>query len=285
MLHGNLEPDGYFANPPAFTYLLAGIFKIAFGARRAHRIYRSGDPTEIWVAARVASAVLGALAVWLLYLAGARLFDRRTGLLAGRDHGGRLPAGLLRQARAQRLADARRRCACRCGAAPASLRLGRRRDFVIAGLGLGLAAATKYTGGIVVLPLVAAALGVRGEPGRRLFVALWTALAGVLALAAFVAANPYARDRLPPFINQDRAPVQRESEGNGKLGLTHGSGIVYYLWSLTWGVGWVPSGAAALGRGRAARAALVVDVRGCSSRRRSPTSSSWACRAATSGAG
>ena len=37
---------------------------------------------EIWLIARVVCAALGTLSVWLLYLAGARLFDRRTGLLA-----------------------------------------------------------------------------------------------------------------------------------------------------------------------------------------------------------
>ena len=35
------------------------------------------------------------------------------------------------------------------------LRRGRRRDYVIAGVGIGLAAATKYTGGITLLCLLA----------------------------------------------------------------------------------------------------------------------------------
>jgi len=245
MLHGNLNPGGYFANPPAYTYLLAGIFKLAFGSRAA-QIYRSGDSTQIWVAARVASAVLGTLAVWLLYLAGARLFDRRTGLIACAVMAvAFLPVfyGKLALNDSPVLAPV---CLSLWGSAGIA-RFGRKRDFAIAGLGLGLAAATKYTGGIVVAPLLAAALSRAAEPGRRRFVALWLPLAGLIALAAFVAANPYSVVDFHRFVNQLAQQSSESGEVNGKLGLTHGSGVFYYLWSLSWGVGWLPAGAAALG--------------------------------------
>jgi 4-amino-4-deoxy-L-arabinose transferase-like glycosyltransferase len=245
MLHGNLDPGGYFANPPAYTYLLAGVFKLAFGSRAVH-IYRSGDSTQIWVAARVTSAVLGTLAVWLLYLVGARLFDRRTGLIACAVMAvAFLPVfyGKLALNDSPTLAPV---CLSLWGAAGIA-RFGRKRDFAIAGLGLGLAAATKYTGGVVVAPLIAAALSSGAEPGRRRFVALWLALAGLIALAAFIAANPYSVVDFHQFINQLAQQSNESAEGNGKLGLTHGSGVFYYLWSLSWGVGWLPAGAAALG--------------------------------------
>jgi hypothetical protein len=246
MLHGNLDPSGYFANPPAFTYLLAGIYELGFGARDAHHIFRSSDSTQIWVAARVASAALGSLAVWLLYLTGARLFDRRTGLIAAAILAvAFLPVfyGKLALNDSPTLAPV---CLSLWGSAGIA-RLGRRRDFVIAGLGLGLAAATKYTGGIVAAPLIAAALACAAEPGRRRFVALWLPISGVIAVAAFIAANPYAVIDFHQFINQLAQQSDESSEGNGKLGLTHGSGVFYYLWSLSWGVGWLPAGASALG--------------------------------------
>ena len=73
MLGGNLNP-GYFGNPAAFTYLLAGMLEVWFGGRdTVNQLYYSADSSQIWVLARVASAVLGTLAVWLLYLAGARV--------------------------------------------------------------------------------------------------------------------------------------------------------------------------------------------------------------------
>ena len=66
-------------------------------------------------------------------------------------------------------------------------RYGRRRDYALAGAALGVACATKYTAGIVLLCLLAAAvLGARRRRLRGL------ALAGVLAVVGFVVANPYA---------------------------------------------------------------------------------------------
>ena len=169
MQGGNLDPGGYFANPPAFTYLLAGLFRLWLGGRTG-RIYYSDHSTELWLIARVASGVLGTLAVWLLYLAGARLFDRRTGLLAAAVMAvAFLPVfyGKLALNDSPTLAPV---CLALWGCA-GILRRGRGRDFVVAGLGLGLAAATKYTGGIVVLPLLVAGASricaPTGAPARR----------------------------------------------------------------------------------------------------------------------
>ena len=72
---------------------------------RCARAYAT-DPTEVFVVARVVAAVLGTLAVWLTYLAGARLFNRTVALLGAAIFGARVPAGLLQPPRAQRRADA-----------------------------------------------------------------------------------------------------------------------------------------------------------------------------------
>ncbi len=246
MLGGNLNPGNYFGNPPAFTYLLAGLFKLWLGGRTG-RLYYSDHSTEVWLLARVSSGVLGTLAVWLLYLAGARLFDRRTGLLAAAVMAvAFLPVfyGKLALNDSPTLAPVCLSLWASAGIA----RFGRGRDFAIAGLGLGLAAATKYTGGIVVAPLIAAGLSRVCAPSGRWRAALWLTLAGVVALAAFIAANPYSVVDFHSFIHQ-LARQSSESEGDGKLGLTYGSGIFYYLWSITWGVGWVPAVAALAGAG------------------------------------
>lgn len=244
MLGGNLDPGGYFGNPPAFTYVLAGLYKLLLGARTG-RLYYSDHSTEVWLIARIASGVLGTLAVWLLYLAGARLFDRRAGLLAAAVMAvAFLPVfyGKLALNDSPTLAPV---CLSLWGCAGIA-RYGRKRDFALAGLGLGLAAATKYTGGIVLGPLIAAGASRVCAPSGRWRSALWLAIAGVIALAAFVAANPYAVIDFHSFIHQ-LAHQSSESEGNGKLGLTYGSGVFYYLWSITWGVGWVPAVAAVAG--------------------------------------
>ena len=243
MLGGNLNPQ-YFGNPPAFTYVLAGLLELWFGGRDAvNHLYYSADSSEIWVLARLTSGVLGTLAVWLLYLAGARLFDRRTGLLAAAVMAvAFLPVAYAKLALndAPTLAPV---CLSLWGTV-GILRDGRRRDYAIAGLGLGLAAATKYTGGIVVLPLVAAALSRARGPDGGWRVALWLTVAGVLALAAFIAADPYSVVDFHSFWNALAHQSAESEAAGGKLGLTYGSGVFYYLWSITWGVGWVPALAA-----------------------------------------
>jgi 4-amino-4-deoxy-L-arabinose transferase-like glycosyltransferase len=246
MLGGDLNPH-YFGNPPAFTYVLAALYKVWFGGAAAlNRIYYSADSAEVWVLARIASGLLGTLAVWLLYLVGARAFDRRTGLLAAAVLAvAFLPVayGKLALNDAPTLAPV---CLSLWGTAGIA-RDGRRRDFVIAGIGLGLAAATKYTGGIVVLPLIAAALSASRRAGRRRFVALWLPVAGAAGLAAFIVADPYSLLRFDSFWQALAHQSAASDAAGGKLGLTYGSGVFYYLWSITWGVGWLPALAALAG--------------------------------------
>src|SRR3712207_2654620 len=66
-------------------------------------------------------------------------------------------------------------------------------------------------------------------------------LAAGAALVAFVVANPYAVLDFPAFwdgITHQSSAAGGETQG--KLGLTHENGFLYYLWSFTWGLGWVP---------------------------------------------
>jgi len=97
----------------------------------------------------------------------------------------------------------------------------------------------------VALPLAAAALA-----DRRPAMAVAAAL---VAVAAFVATDPYALSDWSAFTNGIAHQSSQSSAGAGKLGLS-GSGIVYYLWSATWGVGWAPSLAALGGAACLARA-------------------------------
>ncbi len=64
-------------------------------------------------------------------------------------------------------------------------------------------------------------------------------LAAACALGTFVAANPYALLDFDAFRNGLNHQTTAADDALGKLGLTQDSGTRYYLWTLTWGMGWV----------------------------------------------
>ena len=85
--------------------------------------------------------------MWLTYLAGARLFGRTVGLLAAAIFGlAFLP--IFYSHLALNDVPTLAPVALALYGIAGVLRRGRRRDYLIAGLGVGLAAATKYTGGM-----------------------------------------------------------------------------------------------------------------------------------------
>jgi hypothetical protein len=254
MFDGSLNP-GYFANPPAFTYVLHVVFDLWFGGGGGVLHASTAHPRELYLLARVIAALLGTAAVWLLYLAGARLFGRGVGLLAAAlEAVAFLPVyyGHLALNDAPTLAPLTLSLLGTAGV----LRRGRAIDYLMAGVGLGLACATKYTAGIVVLPLLAASLfrhldrrapeptAGPGAAGARGAPALGLALAGGCALGVFLIANPYAVLDFSAFHRELVHQSTLSAEAQGKLGAPREGGFLYYLWTLTWGLGWIPAFAA-----------------------------------------
>jgi Dolichyl-phosphate-mannose-protein mannosyltransferase len=267
MSSGDLNPR-YFVNPSALTYVLHAVFAVWFGAGKATVAEYARHPGSVFEVARVTVALLGAGAVWLLYLAGARLFDRRVALLAAAlEAVAFLPVFYGHFA----LNDAATLLPLTLSlwGSALVLRRGRPLDYALAGAGLGLACATKYTAGIAALPLLAAAAtrhlasAAGGRPSQRrlggadgaprpaarppwgLLASL--ALAAAAALVAFVVANPYSLLDFHRFHGDLVHQSSLSSEAQGKLGAPQESGIAYYLWSFTWGLGWVPALAAIAG--------------------------------------
>jgi hypothetical protein len=273
MFGHSLNPH-YFANPPGYTYLLHFLLAVWFGGRTGVEEASLLHPTDVYLLARATAAVLGTAALWLLYLVGARLFGRAVGLLAAAlEAVAFLPVFYSHLA----LNDVPT-------LAPLTLSLlgtagilckGRLLDYLLAGAGLGLACATKYTAGIVLLPLIAAGaisylerdrgprLGTEARGGRRLepgarardsaparrgtrtvHPVLGLALAGVAAALAFLLANPYAILDYQSFHHELVHQSSLSAEAQGKLGAPKQGGLLYYLWTLTWGLGWVPALAA-----------------------------------------
>ncbi len=240
MFGGSLNPH-YFTNPPAFTYWLHVVFAVWFGSGTPHAF--ATDPSSVFIVARVSVAVLGTGAVWLLYLTGSRLFGRGVGLLAAAlesvaflpvfyAHFALNDAPLLLPATLALIGSA------------GVLRDGRKRDYLLAGAGLGLACATKYNGAIMLLPLIAATLARRHQDPAR-SIGGGVLIMGAGAAGLFVLADPYA----VLAFSELRYGITHQATASSvpKLGAPGGNGILYYLWSLTWGLGWAPALAALAG--------------------------------------
>ena len=238
-LFGHDWDPNYYVNPPAYTYLVHLVLGAWFGGRAGVSNTFAADPTQIWIISRAVAALLGTLAVWLLYLAGSRLVDRRVGLLsAGIFAVAFLPVFYSKLALndVPTLAGV---CLALWGAA-GILRTGRLRDYVWAAIGLGLACATKYTGGIVLLPIVGAAAAQFAAPGGKPGALRGTGVVVALSLLTFFVANPYAVLDFSSFWNGLTHQSTASGDAAGKLGLTQESGYAYYLWSFGWGLGWLP---------------------------------------------
>ena len=242
----DLNPH-YFLNPPGYSYVLFIAFELWFGSADAVRSAYLSDPTAVFVLARLVAALLGTAAVALTYLAGARLLGRTVGLLAAAIFGfAFLPVFYSHLA----LNDvpALAPVALSLYGIAGVLRDGRTRDYVMAGVGIGLAAAFKYTGGITLLCLLAAA-GSHAWRGAPSLAVRRCALALVLALAAFLVANPYALlDPSGFYSGVSQQASLAAGQDPVKLGSRPG-GIAYYVWTFTWGLGWVPALAALAGAG------------------------------------
>ncbi|MEI6447498.1 MAG: glycosyltransferase family 39 protein [Actinomycetes bacterium] len=246
----------YFENPPAFTYLLRVIFQIGWGRLGLVEQWRN-DPSELILAARWTSALLGSLACIAVAEAGRRMFDRLTGLTAGlvlavaflavsyghfslNDSPTLLPASVVLLAVA------------------ALLQKGPRPGwFVLAGVGVGLAAATKYTAVITALPILFAAFPLSRRSVGGLVIAAFA------AFAAFALANPaflFAWDELRVGLS-----VQQGKVAEAKLGLWTSNPLRFYGDAAAWGFGLLPmvaagGGVVVLARDRRIR---VLGALGC----------------------
>jgi Dolichyl-phosphate-mannose-protein mannosyltransferase len=240
----------YFLNPPAYSYLLHVVFEVWFGSADAVSRAYATDPTAVFVVARVVAAVLGTVSVWLTYLAGARFFNRNVGLLAAAILAFAFLPVFYSHLALNDVPTLAPVSLALYGAAGV-MRYGRMRDYAVAGAGIGLATATKYTGGITMLCLLTAfvtdasggSMSLKGAARR-------CAMALAIGLLAFLIANPFAVLDFSAF----RAGVSSQASLAAgadpvKLGTRPGSGITYYLWTFTWGLGWGPTLAAIAGAG------------------------------------
>ena len=228
----------YFINPPALTYVLHAAFWLRWGGGEVRHLM-AAHPAAVFAFSRVVVAVLATLSVGALAWAAVRLFDRRVAIVAAAllavaflpvhyGHFALNDAALVLPV-----------CVSLAGSAGV-LATGHRNDYLLAGLGLGVAVAFKYTAGMVAAPLVAAAALSHAHRLRGLV------FAALVAAGAFLLLNPYSVLSLHDFATGLREQGSATGEG-GKLGLPDTSAVAYYARTLLWGLGVVPVLAAVLG--------------------------------------
>jgi 4-amino-4-deoxy-L-arabinose transferase-like glycosyltransferase len=247
MFHGGLDPI-YYQNPAAYTYLIYGLLRVMYGPLGFHLPWGNvpqqfnKDPTQIWIAARTLAAALCMLGVAAVYMAARRLWGVREGIVAAAVLSfAFLPVAYSRVAVTD--VGSLIGVAISIYGSLRTLERGRPRDYLIAGLGAGLAVAFKYTAGLVLIPLGIAALGrLRRD---RLRAVLCLGLGVAAAALVFFATNPYAAIHYDDFRASLRA--QADVASNIPKPGQHSGGVAYYLDSLRWGLGWLGAIGAAIG--------------------------------------
>lgn len=195
LVEGSTRPaNAYY---PSLSYLPhAGVLAASEGLHRLTGSARlsifdrgaaDGYSRTAYLLVRLVSALFGTASIWLTFLAGRRLFDARTGLLAATllsavpshvSHSALFKPDVL----VVFFVSLAFLWSHRAVHGPTV------RRYLLAGCGAGLAVAAKYTGVAAALPLaVGAAAAGRWDPRA------WTRLAaaGAAAVAAFMVLNPY----------------------------------------------------------------------------------------------
>ena len=195
VVHGQVRPqNGYY---PSLSYLPhAALIAGADGLHRATGIDALSmlDPEgpfgfsrSALLGARLVSVIAGTLTLGLVFLLGRRLSSPAVGLLA---------AGIVSASWTHLFVSAKFKpdvltvlvFLIAFWWVLNALERPRAARFALAGLGVGLAASTKYLGASVAIPLVAGALFAAGRQPRT-----WArlALAGAVAIGSFVSLNPW----------------------------------------------------------------------------------------------
>ncbi|HEV2773776.1 MAG TPA: glycosyltransferase family 39 protein, partial [Thermoleophilaceae bacterium] len=273
MFGGGFDPD-YYQNPSGFTYIVHAALRLLYGdwpligSILELPLDTVGtqfelDPTPIWIISRSLAALLAVAGVVAVFYVGRRLWGTRVGLVAAAV----LSFAFLPVAYGRIAVTDVGTLAPVALAVYAAIRVyedGARRHYLLAGAMVGLAIGFKYTAGLVLLPLLGAvalrslaaapeprtaralagrvrATGARGS--ARFLLALRhrsEARSFALALAAlaavFFVTTPFFF--LDPISALYQLKTQAEAAGGAeKLGQTSSSGALFYLGSLTWGLG------------------------------------------------
>lgn len=230
---GNFHPEA-FNYPALFMLAVAGVLRIL---PYAEQLLHKAAPfhfspllegvtiaAKSYMVARLLSAAAGIASVWIIFRVGTRLFDRDAAIAA---------AGLLAVAFLH-VRDSHFGVTdvpmsfmvlLAFAAAVRLMQSGTRKDLILAGVAAGLAASTKYNGGIVALPVLFAVL-VCPRSAKPVHIRLAeAALAVLLMVIAFVGISPYTLLDFSHFAADLASDAQHLSGGHG---VNLGRGWIYH---------------------------------------------------------
>ncbi len=231
ILSGQFDP-GFYNYGSLYIYLVNIGINVAM---MAGAIDLSGDLmahinefAKVYMTGRIIAVALGILTVYLLYALGRRMYGRRVGLLAA----ALLAIAPLHAMHSKFMAVD----------VPATFFLvlsllyaaripedSRWRNYILAGLFAGFAAATKYNAGLVLLSLIAVHLA--SAQGRPMFQAFQPKLLSGIgsAIAGFLIGCPGALINTQAFVRDFRFEVLHVDTGHGLVFTGTGSGFLYHL--------------------------------------------------------
>jgi len=244
------SPRGLDLNPHFFNYPSLIIYLhvlsqgLVFALMKITGVVTSGadyharfivDPTPVYYAGRLISVVFGAGTVWMTWLV-ARRFNPENSRVAS------VAAALLVSVNTyvisrSHLVDVDVPLAffvmlvfwllLRLYEKPTLVR------YITVGVAIGLAASTKYTGGMLLLPLVAVYAGLRVSRNKNnLYQAWWHPIAAVLATgAAFLLTSPFVLIDWPTFVQH--FGFERDHMQLGHFGLGEASSWGFYARALS----------------------------------------------------
>jgi 4-amino-4-deoxy-L-arabinose transferase-like glycosyltransferase len=204
---GDANPR-YFQNPSLFTYLVAAELAAAkaLGLRNPESTRSTSGTPPSYLLARLASALLGTLSVFLTYATGATLFGWGAGLGAA----SLLAVSLLHVRDSHYgVSDVPSAALLLLSLyfAARVLRQPTLRWFVLAALAGGLATSAKYTAGFFVAPLLVAHWTAHRRSGVSFWsprACLWLLAAGAAGLAGYLLGTPYTLLDAPRFWSDFR---------------------------------------------------------------------------------
>lgn len=228
--YGRSINPGFYNYPSLFIYICALGMAVAIGYGL------KPTDTDIYLIARVISALMGVGAVAAVYWAGKTLFDSQVGLISSLILC-ILPIHVQHSHYATVDVASTLLIAIALGFAGLIIKRGSWRDYILAGIAVGFAAGTKYNAVLVVLSVVAAHI-IRERTIKNTIVngKFW-AMVGCVA-AAFIISTPGSILFYDQFKSGIKYEMWHTSTGHGLVFAGTGNGFIYtFMHSFMYGLG------------------------------------------------